>query len=85
MGRGYPIIVSSVPKETKASYSLKDPSEVLSFLLRLSRWRKTSSLSRYSNQIWGLGDWYHRDSNVSNVKVAKAGFYSFCNPEPYSH
>eukprot|EP01018_Ginkgo_biloba_P004439 Gb_34064 [translate_table: standard] len=26
-GQGYPILVSSVPKETKASYSLRDPSE----------------------------------------------------------
>ncbi|KAK4489658.1 hypothetical protein RD792_005470 [Penstemon davidsonii] len=36
-GQGYPIIVSSVPKETSASHSLRDPSEVLSFLLRLAR------------------------------------------------
>lgn len=27
-GRGFGILVSSVPKETKASYSLRDPSEV---------------------------------------------------------
>ncbi|KAL5568325.1 hypothetical protein UlMin_024900, partial [Ulmus minor] len=45
-GQGYPIIVSSIPKETKASFSLYDPSEVLNFLLRLSRWRKASSSSR---------------------------------------
>ncbi|XP_077229080.1 putative trehalose-phosphate phosphatase 6 isoform X2 [Tasmannia lanceolata] len=42
-GQGYPIIVSSVPKDTNASYSLRDPSDVLSFLLRLARWRKNSS------------------------------------------
>ncbi|KAI4319986.1 hypothetical protein MLD38_033515 [Melastoma candidum] len=56
-GQGYPIIVSSIPKETKASYSLRDPSEVLAFLSRLARWRKASSSSnRSSAQIWGLGD-----------------------------
>ncbi|XP_057950442.1 trehalose-phosphate phosphatase B-like isoform X2 [Malania oleifera] len=45
-GQGYPIIVSSIPKDTKASYSLRDPSEVLAFLIRLARWRKSSSSSR---------------------------------------
>ncbi|CAI0449879.1 unnamed protein product, partial [Linum tenue] len=53
-GQGYPIIVTSTPKDTKASYSLTDPSEVLSFLLRLARWRKSSSSSRSLNQIWGV-------------------------------
>ncbi|XP_065043364.1 probable trehalose-phosphate phosphatase H isoform X1 [Musa acuminata AAA Group] len=42
-GQGYPIIVSSVPKDTEASYSLRDPSEVMSFLLHLFRWKKDSS------------------------------------------
>ncbi|KAK3026464.1 hypothetical protein RJ639_041874 [Escallonia herrerae] len=37
-GQGYPIIVSSTPRDTMASYSLHDPSEVLSFLIRLARW-----------------------------------------------
>ncbi|KAH9732307.1 putative trehalose-phosphate phosphatase D [Citrus sinensis] len=41
MGRGYPIIVSSVPRETKALYSLRDPDEVMSFLRRLARWKKS--------------------------------------------
>ncbi|GAB4858422.1 hypothetical protein Ancab_009895 [Ancistrocladus abbreviatus] len=45
-GQGFPIIVSSKPKDTKASYSLHDPSEVLSFLLRLTRWRRNSSSSK---------------------------------------
>ncbi|KAF9601011.1 hypothetical protein IFM89_014996 [Coptis chinensis] len=45
-GQGYPIIVSSIPKETKASYSLRDPSEVMCFLMRLARWRRNSSSSR---------------------------------------
>ncbi|XP_073033324.1 probable trehalose-phosphate phosphatase D isoform X2 [Primulina eburnea] len=37
-GEGFPIIVSSVPRQTSASYSLLDPSEVLSFLIHLARW-----------------------------------------------
>ncbi|KAJ6887996.1 LOW QUALITY PROTEIN: hypothetical protein NC652_029109 [Populus alba x Populus x berolinensis] len=44
-GQGYPIVVASSPKDTKASYSLHDSSEVLTFLLRLARWRKASSSS----------------------------------------
>ncbi|KAG8653006.1 hypothetical protein MANES_06G158300v8 [Manihot esculenta] len=55
-GQGYPIIVSSSPKDTKASFSLHDPSEVLTFLSRLARWRKSSSSSRSLAQIWGVGD-----------------------------
>ncbi|XVE58399.1 hypothetical protein DITRI_Ditri04bG0166600 [Diplodiscus trichospermus] len=39
--QGFPIIVSSIPKETIARYSLRDPSEVLAFLLRLAKWRKS--------------------------------------------
>ncbi|KAK1415203.1 hypothetical protein QVD17_30976 [Tagetes erecta] len=37
-GDGYPIIVSSAPKETMALYSLQSPSEVQTFLTRLSMW-----------------------------------------------
>ncbi|XP_022734179.1 probable trehalose-phosphate phosphatase D [Durio zibethinus] len=40
-GKGFPIIVSSIPTETLARYSLRDPSEVLAFLLRLAKWRKS--------------------------------------------
>ncbi|KAL3014699.1 hypothetical protein AAZX31_06G120400 [Glycine max] len=40
--QGYPIIVSSIPRETNALYSLRDPSEVLIFLSRLAKWRRTS-------------------------------------------
>lgn len=54
-GQWFPIIVSSMPKDTKASYSLHDPSEVLTFLLRLARWRKASSTSRTLPQFWGPG------------------------------
>ncbi|KAK6925958.1 Trehalose-phosphatase [Dillenia turbinata] len=42
-GQGYPILVSSIPKDTGASYSLHEPMEVLSFLLRLIRWKENSS------------------------------------------
>ncbi|KAL2550660.1 putative trehalose-phosphate phosphatase D [Forsythia ovata] len=42
-GQGYPIVVSSIPRETSASYSLRDSSEVLSFLIRLARWGETSA------------------------------------------
>ncbi|BBH03177.1 Haloacid dehalogenase-like hydrolase superfamily protein [Prunus dulcis] len=38
--RGYGILVSPVPKETSAFYSLKDPSEVMEFLKSLVRWRE---------------------------------------------
>ncbi|XP_002513579.2 probable trehalose-phosphate phosphatase C [Ricinus communis] len=55
-GQGFPIIVTSSPKDTKASYSLSNPSEVLTFLLRLARWRKSSTSSRSLTQIWGVGN-----------------------------
>ncbi|XP_031263058.1 trehalose-phosphate phosphatase B-like isoform X1 [Pistacia vera] len=42
IGRGYAIIVSSIPRETEASYSLRDPGEVMSFLMRLTKWKKPS-------------------------------------------
>ncbi|XP_022736667.1 probable trehalose-phosphate phosphatase F isoform X2 [Durio zibethinus] len=38
--RGYGILVSSVPKDSKALYSLRDPSEVKKFLKALVRWKK---------------------------------------------
>ncbi|KAK1302342.1 putative trehalose-phosphate phosphatase 6 [Acorus calamus] len=42
-GQGLPILVSSNPMETKASFSLRNPSEVQSFLLCLSKWKKSNS------------------------------------------
>ncbi|XWS37951.1 hypothetical protein CRYUN_Cryun19dG0089300 [Craigia yunnanensis] len=39
--KGFPIIVSSIPKDTIAWYSLLDPTEVLGFLLRLAKWKKS--------------------------------------------
>ncbi|KAJ0105384.1 hypothetical protein Patl1_18548 [Pistacia atlantica] len=38
--QGYGILVSSVPKESKAFHSLRDPSEVQEFLSCLVRWKK---------------------------------------------
>lgn len=40
--RGYGILVSSVPKESHAFYSLKNPSEVMEFLEALVTWKSTS-------------------------------------------
>lgn len=45
-GQGYSILVSSVPKETLASYSLRNPSEVMAFLHQLVEWKKNTSKSR---------------------------------------
>ncbi|XP_030541496.1 probable trehalose-phosphate phosphatase 4 isoform X2 [Rhodamnia argentea] len=41
-GRGVGILVSKVPKETSASYSLEEPSEVRRFLCRLAEWKRQS-------------------------------------------
>ncbi|KAK7349428.1 hypothetical protein VNO77_06793 [Canavalia gladiata] len=41
IGRGFPIVVSSIAKETKASHSLRDPSDVMAFLVRLAKWKKS--------------------------------------------
>ncbi|KAK6935217.1 Trehalose-phosphatase, partial [Dillenia turbinata] len=42
--QGYGILVSSLPKETKAFYSLKDPQEVMEFLNSLVRWKEQITL-----------------------------------------
>ncbi|XAR70431.1 Trehalose-phosphatase [Bertholletia excelsa] len=49
--RGYGILVSSVPKETKAFFSLRDPSEVRQFLESIVRWNKQNA--RQSNNKRG--------------------------------
>ncbi|KAL3619717.1 hypothetical protein CASFOL_034629 [Castilleja foliolosa] len=41
-GQGIGILVSKVPKETKASYTLQEPSEVMQLLKRLAEWHKRS-------------------------------------------
>lgn len=46
IGRGFPIVVSSTAKETKALYSLRDPMEVNSFLLLLGKWKGSSSVDK---------------------------------------
>ncbi|CAI9763891.1 unnamed protein product [Fraxinus pennsylvanica] len=43
-GQGLGILVSKAPKETNASYSLQEPSEVMYFLKRLVEWKKSSLL-----------------------------------------
>ncbi|XP_050384799.1 trehalose-phosphate phosphatase A [Argentina anserina] len=42
--KGYGILVSAVPKESNAFYSLRDPSEVMEFLKSLVIWRKSSAI-----------------------------------------
>ncbi|OVA03453.1 Trehalose-phosphatase [Macleaya cordata] len=46
--RGYGILVSSVPKDSKAFYSLRDPSEVMEFLNSLVRWKE----STWNKTMW---------------------------------
>ncbi|XP_020596683.1 probable trehalose-phosphate phosphatase 6 [Phalaenopsis equestris] len=41
-GQGFGILVSKFPKETCATYTLKEPSEVKEFLRRLVEWRRNS-------------------------------------------
>ncbi|KAH7851646.1 hypothetical protein Vadar_014679 [Vaccinium darrowii] len=41
-GQGFGILVSKIPKETNASYSLQEPSEVMDFLQRLVQWKRKS-------------------------------------------
>ncbi|CAM8986592.1 unnamed protein product [Rhodiola kirilowii] len=43
LGQGIGILVSKFSKETCASYSLQEPSEVMSFLQRLAGWKRMSS------------------------------------------
>ncbi|XP_072978712.1 probable trehalose-phosphate phosphatase 6 [Typha angustifolia] len=45
-GQGFGILVSKYPKETNASYSLREPAEVMDFLLRLVEWKRLSSNAR---------------------------------------
>ncbi|KAL9672424.1 hypothetical protein QQ045_028674 [Rhodiola kirilowii] len=40
LGSELSIVVSSMPKETEANYSLRDPKEVMELLLRLVEWKK---------------------------------------------
>ncbi|KAL7154706.1 hypothetical protein ABFS83_03G019300 [Erythranthe nasuta] len=42
--QGIGILVSKAPKETNATYSLQEPSEVMHFLKRLVEWNKTKPL-----------------------------------------
>ncbi|WVZ81924.1 hypothetical protein U9M48_029249 [Paspalum notatum var. saurae] len=44
-GQGLGILVTKCPKETDASYSLQDPTEVMEFLVRLVQWERMRSPS----------------------------------------
>jgi len=44
-GQGVGILVSKHPKETTANYSLREPAEVMEFLLRLVEWKRLSRAS----------------------------------------
>ncbi|KAJ1258662.1 hypothetical protein BS78_10G092600 [Paspalum vaginatum] len=44
-GQGLGILVTKCPKETDASYSLQDPTEVMEFLVRLVQWERLRSPS----------------------------------------
>ncbi|KAJ0861010.1 putative trehalose-phosphatase [Helianthus annuus] len=44
-GKGYSIVVSTSPKDTMASYSLRSPSDVKKFLSRLVTWKNNSDPS----------------------------------------
>ncbi|CAB4314103.1 unnamed protein product [Prunus armeniaca] len=41
-GQGFGILVSKIPKETTATYSLQEPAEVMDFLQRLVEWKRQS-------------------------------------------
>uniref|UniRef100_A0A5B7AMY0 Trehalose 6-phosphate phosphatase n=1 Tax=Davidia involucrata TaxID=16924 RepID=A0A5B7AMY0_DAVIN len=41
-GQGFGILVSKIPRDTNASYSLQEPSEVMDFLRRLVHWKRLS-------------------------------------------
>ncbi|XWS33306.1 hypothetical protein CRYUN_Cryun22dG0070200 [Craigia yunnanensis] len=41
-GQGFGILVSKLPKDTSASYSLQEPDEVMDFLRRLVEWKQLS-------------------------------------------
>ncbi|MED6122545.1 hypothetical protein PIB30_040788 [Stylosanthes scabra] len=45
-GQGLGILVSKFPKDTNASYSLQEPTEVMDFLQRLVDWKKESLRAR---------------------------------------
>lgn len=67
-GDGYPIVVSSTPKDTMALYSLRNPSEVNKFLFRLVRWRKNSSLDKKAKYRRGNGNGINYKGVVSEFR-----------------
>ncbi|XP_058225642.1 probable trehalose-phosphate phosphatase C isoform X1 [Rhododendron vialii] len=67
-GDGYPIVVSSTPKDTMALFSLRNPSEVNKFLFRLVRWRKNSSLDNKAKYRRGNGNGINYKGVVSEFR-----------------
>ncbi|CAM6032532.1 unnamed protein product [Sphagnum compactum] len=64
------ILVTSVPKETKASFSLQDPCEVMEFLLYLVRWKK----QELEDQNGGSGSFLQLKPKETLKTFAAAGF-----------
>ncbi|KAK3033395.1 hypothetical protein RJ639_033902 [Escallonia herrerae] len=50
-GQGFGILVSKIPKETNASYSLQEPTEVMNFLRRLVEWKRLSLRRQFRMRI----------------------------------
>lgn len=50
-GQGIGILVSKFPKETSASYSLREPAEVMNFLHRLVDWKCRLSLKERARSV----------------------------------
>ncbi|XAR54975.1 Trehalose-phosphatase [Bertholletia excelsa] len=48
--RGYGILVSSIPKETNAFFSLRDPSEVKRFLEALLGWKEQNAFTEFHQE-----------------------------------
>lgn len=66
-GEGYPIVVSSTPKDTMALYSLRKPSEVMKFLQRLVRWKKIPSGPK-EQKLLRQGEGRNGSANISRKR-----------------
>ncbi|GFY90244.1 trehalose-6-phosphate phosphatase [Actinidia rufa] len=68
-GKGFPIVVSSTPKDTMALHSLCNPLEVNEFLIRLVKWRKNSASSKFFCQ--NLEGKIRKERQIVPVNFAK--------------
>ncbi|PSS26283.1 Trehalose-phosphate phosphatase [Actinidia chinensis var. chinensis] len=68
-GKGFPIVVSSTPKDTMALHSLCNPLEVNEFLIRLVKWRKNSASGKYFCQ--NLEGKIRKERQIVPVNFAK--------------